>query len=220
MVVFHLLFDLNYLGITRFNFHGGFLLLFQRLIAFLFLGIAGVSLVLLKQKYSGISKKEFFHKLLQKSLFLFAAGLLITSATFVYPHDGAIIFGVIHFLALSLLIGFFFLDFYYLNLALGVLLLVSSLFISLPALNTPLLLWLGFPPQGFHSLDYYPLFPWFGIFLIGIFAGKALYEKRVFKPKMPKFTGLIQQIGRHSLAIYLLHQPVLIGLILLVKNFS
>jgi uncharacterized membrane protein len=78
----------------------------------------------------------------------------------------------------------------------------------------PWLVWLGFRPHGFHSIDYIPLLPWFGIFLLGIFMGDTFYGegKRGFKfPELDNWVaGKICFIGRHSLMIYMTHQIVII----------
>lgn len=70
--------------------------------------------------------------------------------------------------------------------------------------------YLGFTPPDFYSTDYFSLFPWFFLFLTGYFAycfckGRNLLEKKVFGVKIP---GL-EWMGKHSLLIYLLHQPIL-----------
>lgn len=76
--------------------------------------------------------------------------------------------------------------------------------------------YLGFPAPGFFSTDYFPLIPWFFLFATGYFLYRILEERdlnqRLFsKGQVP----LLNWMGRHSLLIYLLHQPVLYGLCLL-----
>lgn len=207
MIAYHFFFDLNYFGIAQIDLHNGFFLYFQRVIAFLFLTTVGVSLVLLKQKRSG------FNAFVKRSAKLFLAAALITLATSIYPGNGAIWFGVIHFIAVASIIAFFFLDFYYLNLFLGVLLLGLSFAISLPSINSPYLLWLGFTPANFYALDYYPLFPWLGLVLLGVFVGKTFYEKNKIRFTKPFNTSALELIGKNALLIYLTHQLVLVALI-------
>ncbi len=69
-----------------------------------------------------------------------------------------------------------------------------------------------------YSVDYFPVFPWFGVFLIGIFLGNVLYpkyERRIQIPDLSRFfvVRFFCFLGRHSLTIYLLHQPILILLL-------
>ena len=78
---------------------------------------------------------------------------------------------------------------------------------------------LGFPAPGFRSSDYFPLLPWFFLFLCGYFLFRISREReswqRLLKGTAPE--GLAR-IGRHSLLIYMLHQPLCMGLCWLLKN--
>ncbi|WP_369425780.1 heparan-alpha-glucosaminide N-acetyltransferase domain-containing protein [Methanothrix sp.] len=79
------------------------------------------------------------------------------------------------------------------------------------------LLPLGMAPSDFTSLDYVPLIPWFGVFLLGMSAGMCLYPngRRRFDipPAPPCSRGWIITAGRRSLLIYLIHQPIILGLL-------
>jgi uncharacterized membrane protein len=73
-------------------------------------------------------------------------------------------------------------------------------------------------PFGIHSpsysaFDYFPLIPWFGIFLVGAALGKSLYaSKRSLLPwRLPR--TFVNAAGRHSLLIYIVHQPVIMGVL-------
>ncbi|MFH1751615.1 MAG: heparan-alpha-glucosaminide N-acetyltransferase [archaeon] len=221
VIVFHLFFDLNYFGILENSMYSGFWLVFQRITASLFIGLVGVSLVLSFERIKNSKKfsgKTLFPKFLKRGLFLFAVALVITAATWIYPHKGFIVFGIIHFIALSVILGYFFLRFYKLNLILGIGTIIAGLWFSTITINSNLFFWLGLTFPGFNSLDYFPLFPWFGIVLIGLFAGKHLiknYQNQlgIEKPKLPVI-NFMTFIGRKTLIIYLLHQPVIIGLIM------
>ena len=73
--------------------------------------------------------------------------------------------------------------------------------------------YLGFPHSGFFSTDYFPLVPWIFLFLTGLFLfritnDKGWNEKLFARGQVP----LLNLIGRNSLLVYLLHQPVLYGL--------
>lgn len=77
--------------------------------------------------------------------------------------------------------------------------------------------YLGFPMKGFTSADYFPLLPWlllfiFGYFLYGVLHAKGLDEKLFAKGEI----SVLNFLGRHSLLVYLLHQPVLYGVTLMV----
>lgn len=86
----------------------------------------------------------------------------------------------------------------------------------------PWLLPLGVAPQGMRMVDYYPLLPWFGVMLLGIAAGKVAYASGVRRFSLPDLStsatvGALSLVGRHSLLIYLAHQPILIGALLLLR---
>lgn len=72
--------------------------------------------------------------------------------------------------------------------------------------------YLGFPPRGFFSADYFPLVPWLFLFLAGWFLGRLPRPEGLLRRgRVPGLTFL----GRHSLVVYLLHQPILYGLMAL-----
>ncbi|MBI5225750.1 DUF1624 domain-containing protein [Candidatus Micrarchaeota archaeon] len=215
MVFYHLLFDLNYMGLAVLDFQHPPLLILQRLVAFLFLSLVGVSLVLTRLK--GVTAVENA----KRAAGLFGIALLITAATFVYPgsQGGMIVFGIIHFIAVAVLLGYFFTRLpQWFNLAAGVSVLGAGFWLSsLPPVSTPWLLWLGLPPIGFYTLDYYPLIPWFGVVLIGIFTGQVMdpFSKPISgKVAMPKLLAGFSYLGRNALVVYLVHQPILFGLLL------
>ncbi len=210
MVVYHFFFDIGFLEIASINLQDAPLLILQRTTAFLFLILVGVSMTL---------GKPDFKKTLNRAVKLGAVAILITVATSIYPGNGAIVFGIIHFIAVSVLLGYFFLSFNWPNLlaALGV--LAAWLLAGSFTQGSPYLIWLGFPPADFYTLDYYPLLPWFALVLAGIFIGKTVFP---LKNRMPE-PGAAQPLcflGRKSLAIYLLHQPVLLVVLSALKSLS
>lgn len=78
--------------------------------------------------------------------------------------------------------------------------------------------WLGLRPVGWASADYFPLLPWFFIYLIGTLAGTYIVEKRLperfYTQKVPFFAA----VGRNTMFVYIIHQPVLYVLTLIVKG--
>jgi len=78
----------------------------------------------------------------------------------------------------------------------------------------PCLLWLGLEPDNHMYVDYFPLIPWFGVVLIGIFLANILYADNIRRFPLPDLTHLrlvrmLQHLGQNSLMIYLIHQPLL-----------
>lgn len=71
---------------------------------------------------------------------------------------------------------------------------------------------IGFPQKGFYSADYYPILPYFFVFLAGTFLGPAVRERRFPAFFYEKRVRPLEWVGRHSLWVYLAHQPILFGL--------
>ena len=124
-------------------------------------------------------------------------------------------FGILHFIGLAVIISYPFLRFTYYNILFGMLCILLGSYISQITIESPYLLWLGIAPHGLYTFDYYPLLPWFGVVLLGIFVGNILYENGIRKYCIPELgkNYLIRRmtfLGRHSLLIYLVHQPIII----------
>ena len=98
--------------------------------------------------------------------------------------------------------------------ALGLAMTIAGWYLRTQAFPFWLLTPLGFAPYGFTSSDYFPLLPNLGYFLLGAVAGKRAYagRKSLFPRETPPL-GLSRWLGRHSLMIYLLHQPVLAAIV-------
>ena len=67
----------------------------------------------------------------------------------------------------------------------------------------------GLPGPGFSSSDYFPLIPWFLLYLSGYFLWRMLSPRRDLMQRLKPGFAPLSLVGRHSLLIYLLHQPVL-----------
>jgi uncharacterized membrane protein len=147
----------------------------------------------------------------------------ITVATwFVFP-DSFIFFGILHHIAVASVLGLPFV-----SAPIAVTAAASLLCFLLPSLlagpvfDHPWLLWLGLSSYAPRSNDFVPLFPWFGVALAGIAAMRLA-------PLLPSYVARLRDFGqgtpaallwagRHSLGIYLLHQPLLFGLVYLVAQ--
>ena len=101
--------------------------------------------------------------------------------------------------------------------ALGLVMMIAGWYLRTQSFPFWLLTPLGFAPYGFTSSDYFPLLPNFGYFLLGAVAGKRAYAGRtsLFPRETPPL-GLFRWLGRHSLMIYLLHQPVLAAIVVAI----
>ncbi len=217
MIAFHLLFDLDYFRGPGFDLYSGFWFLFGRATVLIFLLLTGVSLTLSYSRAlkGGVVKPSRY---LKRGLRIFLYGLAITLITWLLLPKGVIVFGVLHLIGISIILAYPFLKFRIPNLLLGIVLIILGLFLQTLVFDFPWLLWLGLKPPAFYSFDYLPLLPWFGVVLIGIFLGNFLYPNYRRGFGIRDLSGFIpfralSFLGRHSLIIYLLHQPVLLALL-------
>lgn len=219
MVTYHLIFDLTYFGIFSFNVSSGIWWWFARITAFIFLFLVGISLTLSYTRVELMGpqkeKKSLFPKYLKRGVKIFSLGLLITLATWIFIPVDFIVFGVLHFIGIAIILEYPFLKKKYLNLIFGIIFIVCGLVLAQFTVSYPWLLWLGLKPAEFVTVDYFPLLPWLGVVSLGLFAGKILYpnyKRRFHLPDLSKnpFTEIFSFLGRHSLLIYLIHQPILI----------
>jgi len=220
MVVFHLLFDLNYFAGQAFNLNSGLWFAIGRLSGIAFIFLVGVSLTLSYSRLLGQTEKQIKSKFLKRGFKIFLYGMAITAFTLLaFPRE-TILFGVLHLIGLSIILSVPFLKLKRENLFLGAALVVLGLFLSTIGFDFPWLLWLGLPPAGFITFDYFPLLPWFGLVLLGIFFGKQFYPQGKRKETGDFSNNLFGRalcfLGRNSLPIYFLHQPIIVAIILLI----
>ncbi len=221
MVLFHSVFDLNYFGVYEVEISSGIWFYLARFTASLFLLLVGVSLILSYSRAKLLGEEDRFRfRLLKRSIWIFSLGLGITLVTYFSIGKGFIVFGVLHLIGISLLLAYPFLRLHWQNFIFGSFFIAVGLYLQTVNVEFPWLIWLGLAPQDFYSLDYVPIFPWFGVVLMGMGLGDLLY------PRLPSqghsagsrrfpFVRSLAFLGRNSLAIYLVHQPVLIALLYL-----
>ncbi|UCF12285.1 MAG: DUF1624 domain-containing protein [Thermoplasmatales archaeon] len=219
VIFFHILIDLNFFDIYKINVFSGVMLPIAYTVATTFLFLVGISLTLKFSKIKNtLSKKEGQLKIILRGLKVFGIGLVITLSTLLYLDNGFIIFGVLHCIGISIILSIPFLTFRVQNLVLGSIFIFLGLILKSFTFDFYWLAWLGFKPTAFYTVDYYPLLPWFGVVLIGIFLGNNLYPdgKRRYAVKdlsTVKTLSFFCYIGRHTLIIYLVHQPIIVGII-------
>jgi uncharacterized membrane protein len=174
---------------------------FARITAFMFVFLVGLSLNI---SYSRAKKegKANFTKYLKRGLFIFALGLLITVITYFTIPQAYIRFGVLHLIGISIILAYPFLKWKKeISLWLGSALIAIGFFL---------------PQPNFSSVDYFPLLPWFGVVLLGLYFSKFWYAQGERKFKLAheiSKSNPICFLGRHTLLIYLLHQPIFIGVL-------
>lgn len=217
MTLFHFGWDMELLGIAEPGFAGQpAMVWFARCIANSFIFLTGVGLVLAHQ--NGFNKKAYMIRLAKVS----AAAALISIATYYATPAAYIFFGILHHIALASVIGLLFIRLpYWANIAFGILTLTMGLWLTFDVFNNPIWSWTGLSTHEPKSSDFVPIFPYFASVLFGIAITQIAVSKTwiavISKFKFGnKVGGAIKYIGRHSLLYYLLHQPIMIGIITLI----
>ncbi|MBE7067101.1 MAG: DUF1624 domain-containing protein [Ruminococcaceae bacterium] len=165
-------------------------------------------------------------KTFKRGLFVFGAGMLVTIVTFgLYyfgiMHKSVIIsFGVLHLLGICMMIYPVMKQLPNITIGiLGVLVIILGYCITGMHSDIPFSYIIGIPSVDYAAGDWFPLVPFAGWFFIGIFLGNILYKKKQsLFPNAPKDFFIIRFFrwcGVYSLYIYLIHQPIVFGLVFL-----
>jgi uncharacterized membrane protein len=223
MASYHFSWDLEFFGyLDPGTAETGFLKIYARVIASTFLFLAGVSLVLANSPE--IRWQPYFKRLGM----IVAAAIAISVVTFIGMRDEWIFFGILHSIAAASLIGLLFLRLpavvtllVAVALAAGVVVDNFTAPYSLHSafFDAPWLWWVGLSQSLPRSNDYVPVFPWLTPFLFGLGMAQLAWRMGWLAPLATLGTGrnLIARAGRHSLLFYLVHQPLLFGVVYLVS---
>lgn len=220
MIGFHAAFDLNWLGFIqpRWQFNRDPLWTTQRtVIVSLFMLCAGLALALTLRQAAG--RPRFWRRWAQ--IGGCALGVSAGSA-WLFPHSW-ISFGVLHAMAVMQLL------LYPLRarlrrcspwwlLALGALAIALPSIVAHPWFDTRWTNPLGLVTHKPRTEDWVPLLPWSGLLLWGLALGLALPRAWLTRP-MPRWSRALQLIGRWPLTLYMLHQPLLLGLLWLWRSW-
>ena len=210
MVVYHFFYDLtsNNLFPERI-FYSNILSNLQAFFSCVFIVVSGIS-------------STFSRNNLKRGIFILLAGLGVTAVTYVIDNTGYVRFGILHLLG-SLAIIYFFLErnLRHISQKIQIIVYLPLFFVFEQIIGQKTdLNWLymyGFYNKDFNSTDYFPILPYIFVYLFGTSLG--YYIKRNKFPKwfydfnFPPFSF----VGRNSILIYLLHQPVCMGIIMLLK---
>lgn len=201
MIVFHAAVDAQLLGMFSFDPYGRPLIVVVRAVQFLFLGLVGVSVYLSSR---GVRAQAV------RGAKIFLAGMLVSVATWVVFPGEYVRFGVLQCIGVAVPVVTLFKRRPAWALVVAFVVFgVGEWFLS-QTVETPWLLWLGLHRADLVSLDYFPILPWLAAPLVGLFVGSVVYAKG--QPTALAGLGRVPGLsflGRHALAVYLLHQPVL-----------
>ena len=209
MIAYHLCFDLRYFGITHWDFeHDPRWLTARALILSSFLLVAGISAVLAQRQ--AFPARHWLRHIAT----IAGAALLVSAGSWLLFPRSFIWFGVLHAIAISLLLARPLAGRPVLAALVGIAVIVAGWTYASAAFDTRMLGWIGFMTAKPVTEDYVPLFPWTGVLLLGVAAGHPLVRTR-FAALAPlaRLPAALRLLGRHSLVVYLLHQPLLLGLL-------
>ena len=226
MIIFHTVWDLVYIyGINLRWFYSDYGYIWQQSICWTFIFLSGFCFSFSKNKF-------------KRGITVFICGLLVTLVTFIFMPENIIIFGVLTLIGSAMIILSF--RHRFLNKLPPVIFSIICFllfwvtkdindgylgFEGLKIIKLPNFLYknlftsyLGFTARHFSSADYFSLFPWIFLFICGYFVFKVFEKHNALKIFKGKNVPIINFIGRHSLLIYLLHQPLIYGITYLIFN--
>ena len=222
MVAFyHLIYDLDNFAGYPIESTSGFWDVFADTSAIMFVFLVGLSLTISYTRAGRVSVgRSFFWKYAGRGGRIFGYGMLIT-AVFLALGYGYVIFGILHLIGLSIILAYPFLKLRFANLLFGLSLIAVGAYVQaqnfvVEGAAGVILAPLGVSPEGLFMPDYRPLLPWLGVVLLGVFFGNVAYlpwRKNAPPALMPRTAAPLAFLGRHTLFIYLVHQPVLIAVL-------
>lgn len=212
MIFYHLCYDLDHFNVMNIFMYTPFWNNYKIFGLSIFVSVSGMSMVLAAR--GGIRMKSF----LKRFAVLVVCALAISIGSLFINPDRFIFFGAIHFFAVASLLGILFVRAYWLNLIIGSVVIFLGATYQHTVFDHPFLQWTGLMTFKPGSDDFFPFFPWFGVFLVGMFAGKSFMTREFLYAtiRVPGI-GALNLVGRHSLAVYIVHQPILMGLVWTVR---
>lgn len=219
VVVFHLVWDLEFTGIISGVAFHPLWLMFGRVLAGTFMFLVGISMVLAHGSHFRAAAFARRFGIITVSAFA------ISIATFFAFPKTFVFFGILHSIAVASLIS---IPFLYLSAAAslfsGVTMVALPWFVYSPIFDTRWMAWIGFSSHLPPSNDLVPVFPWAGLTLLGVASAKLLDPVRFQiaagqSGARGRLSSWLVWMGRHSLAIYLVHQPAMLAVIVPLSHW-
>ncbi len=213
MVYFHIIFDLNEIYGLPVSYTSGINYYIGKISGITFIFIAGIS-------------GAFSRNNVKRGLKVLGIALVLSAVTHIYGEEFGIKFGILHLLGLCMILYPLLnkLNSFILTLT-GIFVLLGGLIVKRVTVTHDAFFFLGIISNSFQSSDYYPLIPWSGIFILGMAAYKFMDAMGYFDNKKTGKSNImlpdnpINMAGRCTLIIYILHQPVILLVLELIKAF-
>ncbi len=212
MIVHHIMFDLEFmLDVNIPLFHGVLMDILQFVFIFLFITISGIC--------CNFSKSN-----IKRGLMVFAFGMVITLVTYFFDRDLTVRFGILHFLGIAMIL-YGLLEKVISKINYKIWLIIFPILYTLSDMilrkvnpvEIGFLFPLGFYDKYFSSGDYFPLLPYIFMFFfggaVGYFIKKGNFPKWFYNFNIPFFSF----VGKYTLWVYLIHQPVLYGIMYVIS---
>lgn len=212
MFVYHFCFDLRLYGVIAADFeHDPFWLGFRAVIVTMFMTLVGVSLVLADRR--GAPPAHFWRRI----AIIAACALAVSVGSGIAFPRSFIYFGILHCIAVASVLAWPAVRRPRSAFVIGCVIIVAGLLLTHPVFDARALSIVGFVTHKPITEDYVPLAPWSGVVFMGIALGHLL-ARQSFSAVAPLAAApaWLRWLGRHSLAVYMVHQPILLGALWLV----
>ncbi|MEN8904401.1 MAG: heparan-alpha-glucosaminide N-acetyltransferase [Clostridiales bacterium] len=207
MIYYHIVFDLEFIFSYPVSVNEG-VNYYAGKIALVFILVSGISSTLSKNK-------------VKRGIKLLIVSLILTLVTYLFSPilNSYVLFGILHLLAFSIIISSIFSKikpiFSFLT---GIIIIYFGTLIENITTSIPFLFPFGITTDSFISSDYFPLIPWFGYYLLGMYIGRIFYKEKVSIFKFQIKNNFLNLMGKHSLTIYLIHQPIILLILFLING--
>lgn len=232
MVFYHFMWDMMFFGLYPHDVTSGGWRLFARSVAITFLVLVGVSMVLTAQRKRPAERNRQW---LERGAKVFGWGLLISVVTRIFLGEAFVLYGILHLIGTAFLLAplLWRIRRWTPLLGAGVIALGVVLADRSPEMAhlLPYAIPLGVRPEFYPAVDYFPVFPWLGVIMLGMGAGQLLApalsgpephgpasaarpepsKRQALPGSPPPVLAQLAAIGRRALIIYILHQPVLLA---------
>ncbi len=197
MIAYHYTFNLSYFLNFPIDLNSQLLKVTPPIFSACFLLVSGYS--------SNLSKNS-----IKRGFYVLFWGMIITLVTFFVVPEAPIYFGILHCIGIMMILKGAFLKKFsnQFLLLLFFFLLVLGIIIKDFYLEHNFLLFLGLISKSFSSLDYYPLIPHGAYFILGLFFARSFKSDFLINGPKNKIGEVITLLGKNSLKVYLLHQPL------------